>query len=91
MFLFLGYVKEIWITTEELTWFAFTFTLVGASMNVLLNFLLIPPHKAIGAAVSTVISYGFADYIMCFLYPSTRRFGQIMTQAMTLNLIKNKP
>jgi PST family polysaccharide transporter len=88
MFLFLGYVKEIWITTEGLTWFAFTFTISGALMNIALNFVLIPPFKEIGAAVATVISYGFADYIMCFLYTPARRFGWIMTQAMSLNLIK---
>ena len=90
MFLFLGYVKEIWITTEGKTWFAFAFTIVGATMNVLLNFILIPPYKEIGAAVATVISYCFADYVMCFVYPSVRRFGWMMTQAMSLNLIKPK-
>jgi PST family polysaccharide transporter len=88
MFLFLGYVKEIWIMTEGITWFAFAFTVTGAIMNILLNFVLIPPYKEVGAAVATVISYGFADYVMCFLYPSARRFGWIMTQAMSLNLIK---
>jgi polysaccharide transporter, PST family len=90
MFLFLGYVKEIWITTEGKTWFSFSFTLVGAVMNVVLNFILIPPYKEAGAAVATVISYCFADYVMCFLYPPVRRFGWMMTQAMSLNLIKSK-
>jgi PST family polysaccharide transporter len=90
MFLFLGYVKDIWITSEGKTWFSFSFTLVGAVMNVVLNFVLIPPYKEVGAAVATVISYCFADYVMCFLYPSARRFGWMMTQAMSLNLIKPK-
>lgn len=88
MFGFLGYVKEIWITTEELTGFAFVFSVSGAIMNVILNFLLIPKYQGMGAAIATVISYGFADYVMCFLYPPARKFGKIMTQAMTLNLIK---
>lgn len=89
MFLFLGYVKEIWITTEGVTWFAFSFTIVGALMNVMLNFILIPLYKEVGAAVATVISYCFADYVMCFLYPPSRRFGWMMTQAMSLNLVKS--
>ncbi|ESA37260.1 polysaccharide biosynthesis protein [Leptolyngbya sp. Heron Island J] len=88
MFLFLGYVKEIWITTEELTWFAFSFTAFGALMNIALNALLIPIYQEVGAALATVISYGLADYIICFVYPSARRFGLIMTQAMTLGLIR---
>lgn len=88
MFLFLGYVKEIWITTEELTWFSFLFTLAGATMNILINFILIPRYHEVGAAIATIISYAFADYIMCFLYPPARKFGFIMTKAMTFNLIK---
>ncbi|MFB2938666.1 flippase [Aerosakkonemataceae cyanobacterium BLCC-F154] len=88
MFLFLGYVKEVWIITEGLTGFAFAFSFAGAIMNLILNFLLIPKYREVGAAIATVISYGFADYIMCFLYPPARKFGLIMTQAMTLNLVK---
>ncbi|VXD11295.1 Polysaccharide biosynthesis protein [Planktothrix serta PCC 8927] len=91
MFLFLGYVKEIWITTEELTVFAFFFSVVGAVSNVILNFLLIPKYQAIGAAIATVVSYGCADYLACFIYKPARKFGWIMTQAMTLNLIKYRP
>ena len=90
MFLFLGYVKEIWISTEELTGFAFMFSSVGAVVNVVLNFVLIPAYKEVGAAIATVIAYGVADYLMCFIYPPARRFGGIMTQAMTLNLVKLK-
>ncbi|HBW58589.1 MAG TPA: flippase [Oscillatoriales bacterium UBA8482] len=88
MFGFLGYVKDIWITTEELTGFAFVFSTAGALINVALNFWLIPHYQGMGAAIATVISYCFADYVMCFLYPPARKFGRIMTQAMTLNLIK---
>jgi len=90
MFLFLGYVKEIWITTEELTGFAFIFSVVGAVTNVILNFWLIPQYQATGAAIATVVSYGCADYLACFIYKPARKFGWIMTQAMTLNLIKLK-
>lgn len=88
MFLFLGYVKEIWITTEELTWFSFSFTISGAIANVALNFLLIPRYAEVGAAVATIISYAFADYLMCFMYPPARKFGLIMTQSMTFGLIR---
>ena len=90
MFLFLGYVKEIWITTEGITWFAFAFTVSGAIMNVILNYLLIPIYQEVGAALATVISYAFADYVMCFIHPQARRFGWMMTQAMSLGLIKAK-
>ncbi|NER50666.1 MAG: hypothetical protein F6J92_29150, partial [Symploca sp. SIO1A3] len=85
LFVFLGYVKNIWIATEELTGFALSASIVGATINILLNIWLIPKYQGIGAAIATVISYGCADYIMCFIYPPARKFGWVMTKAMSLN------
>jgi len=85
LFVFLGYVKNIWIATEELTGFALSASIVGATINILLNIWLIPQYQGIGAAIATVISYGCADYIMCFIYPPARKFGWVMTKAMSLN------
>lgn len=91
VFGFLGYIKEVWIATEELTKFALSASVLGAILNILLNWWLIPIHGAVGAAIATVISYGFADYVMCFLYPPARPMGLVMTKAMTLNgLFKNR-
>jgi PST family polysaccharide transporter len=94
LFVFLGYVKNIWIATEELTGFALAASILGAGMNILLNILLIPRYQGIGAAIATVISYGCADYVMCFIYPPARKFGWVMTKAMGLNgismMIKRK-
>jgi PST family polysaccharide transporter len=85
VFVFLGYVKEVWIATEELTKFAFVASSLGAVLNILLNWWLIPLYGAVGAAVATVISYGFTDYVMCFIYPPARPMGWVMTKAMALN------
>lgn len=90
LFVFLGYVKNIWIATEELTKFALSASIVGAAMNILLNIWLIPKYQGIGAAIATVISYGFADYVMCFIYPPARKFGWVMTKAMCLNGITRR-
>lgn len=88
MFLFLGYVKEVWIAAEGVTWFSFWFTLAGAVSNVLLNLVLIPRYEEVGAALATLVSYALADYVMCFFYRPARRFGWIMTRAMTLGLVR---
>lgn len=84
LFVFMGYVKEIWIATEELTGYALAASFVGAVMNILLNLWLIPIYREMGAAIATVISYGLADYGMCFLYPPARKFAWVMTKAMGL-------
>jgi PST family polysaccharide transporter len=63
-------------------------------MNIVLNLWLIPKYQGLGAAIATVISYAFADYVMCFIYPPARKFGLIMTKAIGLNgismLVKRK-
>jgi polysaccharide transporter, PST family len=86
IWMFFGNIKEVWIATEELTGFALTASCIGALMNVLLNFWLIPMYQEIGAAIATVISYTFTDYVMCLLYPRARKFAWIMTKALALNI-----
>ena len=86
IWMFFGNVKQIWIAAEELTVFAMIASFTGAAMNIGLNFWLIPIYKELGAAIATVISYFFADYVMCWLYPPARKFGVVMTKALALNL-----
>ena len=94
LFVFLGYVKNTWIAIEELTGFAVAASFIGAATNILLNLWLIPKYQGMGAAIATVISYGCADYVLCFIYPPARKFGWVMTKAMGLNgistIIKRK-
>jgi PST family polysaccharide transporter len=90
IFGFFGYVKEIWIATEELTGYAFFASFVGAVINIGLNLWLIPLYQGVGAAIATVISYGFADYVICFIYPPARKFGWVMTKALTFNGVFKK-
>ncbi|MCD8489749.1 MAG: flippase [Desertifilum sp.] len=87
LFTFFGWSKGVWIVTEGQTLFALVATSLGAVMNVALNFWLIPQYREIGAAIATVISYGFTDYVMCFIYPPTRRLAWIMTKALTLSFL----
>jgi len=83
---FFGNIKITWIVAEELTGFALAASFCGAVMNVLLNIWLIPICQAVGSAIATVISYGFADYVMCLIYPPARKFAWIMTKALALNI-----
>jgi polysaccharide transporter, PST family len=86
IWMFFGNIKQVWVATEELTGFALTASFLGAVMNILLNFWLIPIYQEIGAAIATVVSYTFTDYVMCFIYPPARKFGWVMTKALALNI-----
>jgi polysaccharide transporter, PST family len=86
IWMFFGNIKEVWIATEELTKFALTASFLGAIINISLNFWLIPIYQEIGAAIATVISYTFTDYVMCFIYPPARKFAWVMTKALALGI-----
>jgi PST family polysaccharide transporter len=90
VFGFFGWAKNIWIIAEGYTTYALITTSCGALMNLLLNLWLIPSYGGNGAAIATVISYAFTDYIICFLYPPARKLGWSMTKALTFNYFSFK-
>ena len=83
-FMFIGAVNYIWIITNNKGFFLFVCAFLGASMNILLNFLLIPKDRALGAAIATLISYGFTDYIMYLIYSPARKVGTLITRSIFL-------
>ena len=73
VFVFLGTVNGEAITASGAQKYIFYFTLIGASLSLLFNYLLIPKYGINGAAVSLVISYsGGPAMILQYLLPKTR-------------------
>ncbi|GJD21970.1 probable polysaccharide biosynthesis protein [Rivularia sp. IAM M-261] len=84
IFMFLGFAKNIWVIAENQGAYTLTSTVIGAIMNIFLNLWLIPSYQAIGAAIATIISYGFADYISCLFYKPARPIFGMITKSLTL-------
>jgi PST family polysaccharide transporter len=84
VFTFMGVTKSVWIIAENQGAYSLIFTVFGVVTNIVLNLWLIPKYQAIGAAIATLISYGFVDYLSCFLYPPARKVGWMMTRSLTL-------
>ncbi len=89
LFVFFGYCKGIWVVAEGMTMYYLFTTCLGATMNILLNFWLLPIYRETGAAIATVISYSFVDYFLCLIYPPTRIIASVMTKAIALNFFYN--
>jgi PST family polysaccharide transporter len=87
LFVFLGVARGVWIITEGFTKIALITTTSGAVANILLNFYLIPKYGPVGAAIATLISYGFSDYFMFILIPNFRKIGKLMTNAIMLRFL----
>lgn len=93
-----GSVRNIWILAEgrqKILWFI---NLSGALVNFAVNFLLIPYFGAIGAAISSVITQIFANFILGFMLPQIRDNNRILLQGihprelkdLTKSIIKRK-
>jgi PST family polysaccharide transporter len=84
-FMCFGFTKSIWIISENQGVYSFISTSAGAVLNIILNFILIPKYQGLGAAIATLIAYGFVDYISCFMYQPTQKIGGMMTQSIIAN------
>ena len=84
VFIFLREALGRWFITENLLSFAFISNGLGALVNVILNFMLIPRYGATGAAVATVVSYASAGYFACFIHPRTREAAWMMSRALAV-------
>ncbi len=91
LFVFLGVVRNIWILAEGLMTISLITTTSGAVMNITLNYFLIPHYGPLGAAIATVISYGFSDYLIFMIVPRFRSIGFVMSKALTLHFLYSRP
>lgn len=86
LFVFLGVARSLWILAEGHTKISLYTTILGALLNIALNIYLIPKYGAFGAAIATVISYSFSDYLIFIIVPSLRKMGIIMTKSLLLHV-----
>jgi O-antigen/teichoic acid export membrane protein len=89
-FVFLGVSQTTWTAVHDLQKLAMWRTLGGAVINAALNLLLSPSHGAVGAAVATVVAYGFAAIGGNALSSRTRPFLVMqLRQASPLHVARN--
>lgn len=84
LFVSLGLARETWITTEGLMKFSAATATVGAIINIILNYILIPGYGGLGAAIATVIAQIVSAYAVGAFYPRTRKIFLHQTKALTL-------
>lgn len=82
IFVFLGVAQGPWNITEGLQRLSLTRGLMGAGINVVLNFILIPQYGASGAAIATLISYAIPNYFANFFNIKTAKIFQIQSRAL---------
>jgi Na+-driven multidrug efflux pump len=68
----MGVAKSSFITNESLFKYSLSTAVVGATVNIVLNYFLIPPFKSSGAIIATIISFFVSTFLMDLLFKETR-------------------
>lgn len=89
-FSYLGYVRNIWILAEQKQKILWIINLLGASLNVGLNFAFIPIWGISGAAFASLVTQIFANVILGFIIPQIRHNNLLMLKGVNIKYIFNR-
>ncbi len=78
---FLGVATSQYLMAEGLTSLSLYRTLMGLTVNILLNIILIPKWGAVGASIATLISYSLATFSLVF-FKSTHKHGLFLIKSL---------
>lgn len=84
VFVFMGFAASKWVIAENVQQYGLFITIVGAIINVALNFIVIPIWGIKGAAMATFISQAVASYLMYIIFPKTRPIFFIQSRSLSL-------
>ncbi len=78
---FMGVASDRYLIIAQMQKITLYRTLIGMLSNIMLNYFLIPPYGALGAAWATLISYSLATASL-MVFPSTAWQGKVMMRAL---------
>lgn len=87
-FSLLGVARNIWMVCEDKSRYVKWFIGIGAFLNVVFNYILIPIWGASGAAVATLVTELLSSFLIVGLVKETRPLFRIMVDAFLLKGIK---
>ena len=92
-FSYVGSVRNVWILAEGKQKYLWFLNLSGALMNVALNLLLIPAWGMEGAAVASVITQIFTNFILGFIFKPIRQNNRLLLRSLhpsnLINMVKS--
>ena len=86
-FSYMGSVRNIWMLAEEKQRYLWMINLTGAVMNVIGNLLLIPAGGAAGAAISSVLTQFFTNFLLCLIFRPIRTTAKLIWASLDPRLI----
>lgn len=86
-FSYMGSVRNIWILGEEKHNVLWVINLCGAIASILLNLLLIPQWGACGAAIASVVTQIFTNFIVGYILKPIRRNNDLILKGLNPRLM----
>ncbi len=82
LFVFMGIATTPWFIAEGLNNVSLGKTVLGAVLNVILNYLLIPEYSGLGTAIATIISQAVAAFVSNAFDKRTQKLFIIQVKSM---------
>lgn len=76
-----GSIRNVWILAEGKQKYLTGINVVGAVVNILLNWYLIPLWGAIGAAIASLITQFFTNVVIGFIFKPIRHNNDLMVKS----------
>lgn len=89
VFSYLGSVRDIWVLAENKQKFLWLIYFLSALLNVVLNFFLIPIMQESGAAIASVATQIFANFVIGFILKPFYKNNLLMLKALNPKHIKD--
>jgi len=86
-FSYMGSVRNIWILAEGKQSMLWKINLAGAVMNVIVNAVLIPLCGAMGAAIASLCTQIFTNFILGFIVKPLRENNRILLKGLNPKLL----
>ncbi|PWV65634.1 flippase [Plasticicumulans acidivorans] len=77
-------VSGAWLVNEKKIRLNLFRNVLGAVINLVLNFALIPVYGPVGAAIATMLSFMFAYFIFDLFYPPMKKMGLLKLRSLLL-------
>lgn len=82
LFVFMGIATTPWFIAEGLNNVSLGKTVLGAVLNVILNYILIPEYSGLGTAIATIISQAVAAFVSNAFDKRTQKLFIIQVKSM---------
>lgn len=82
VFVGLGVANSSWMINENIQIYSTLNTAIGATLNIILNYILILSFSILGAAMATLIAYAVSAYFSLFLWKKTKNNFYLISKSV---------